>query len=109
MSLKVDLEILGKLSATLHDLAQKASEVKAKNAPDTKAEEPLLAGTAAAQITRDLIQGALIPTAKERLSETGDVMTNVAKQFKDKDDSAADALVQVYSSATGNWTVEQPK
>lgn len=108
-SLNADLEILGKLASTLHDLSQEAAQVKPKNAPDPNADDSLLSGVAASQITHDLIQGALISTAKNRLSETGDVMANVAKQYKDKDDSFADSLVQLYNSATGEWTVAQPK
>jgi hypothetical protein len=109
MSFQADLEILNQLSTTLHTLAKEAADVKAKNPPDPNADDPLLAGTAAGQITRDLIAGTLISTAKQRLSETGDIMADVAKQFKNQDDKAADALTALYTSATGDWTVEQPK
>ncbi|WP_040830356.1 hypothetical protein [Nocardia jiangxiensis] len=109
MSFKVDLENLGKLATTVRSLAKDAANVKGKTPPDPNATDPLLSGTAAAQITRDLITNALLPTAKARLDETGDVMTSVAAQFKSQDDKAADSLIALYKSATGDWTPDTSK
>jgi hypothetical protein len=109
MSFSVDLENLSKLAKTLHNLANDAANVKGKNPPDPNANDPLLSATAAGQITRDLITGALLPTAKARLNETGDVMTSVAAQFKSQDDKAADALITLYKNATGDWTPDVSK
>ncbi|MFI6869225.1 hypothetical protein [Nocardia sp. NPDC050406] len=106
MTFKTDLEILGNLGNTLHGLAAEAANAKPKNAATVWLDEPLLSGVAAAQIMTELIDNALIPTAKERLSETGDVMINAAKQFANMDESAADAFVDLYRKATGDWTVE---
>ncbi|QIS18754.1 hypothetical protein [Nocardia terpenica] len=109
MTFKADLEILTKLGATLHNLAEEAGNIKVDNAPDPDAADQLLSARAAGAITKELIFGGLVATAKERLSETGDVMVDVATQFKNQDDNAADALVAAYNSATGAWTVEPTK
>ncbi|QIS10598.1 hypothetical protein [Nocardia arthritidis] len=103
MSLRTDLDIIAKLASTLHDLAGQAAGVKADNAPDPNADSPILSGRTAGEITRDLITNSLIPTAKERLNETGDVMSQAATQFQNMDDSAADQFIAMYNGATGDW------
>lgn len=109
MSLAVDLEMLGKLATTLHGLAQEAGGIKAKDAPDPNADDPLSSAKAAGSITQDVVYGALIATAKQRLDETGTVMTDCATEFKNMDDSNADALVTAYTGGTGDWAVGTAK
>lgn len=107
MSLAVDLETLGKLATTLHGLAQEVAGIKPKDAPDPNAQGPKLQSEiGAGSITDELVYGALVATAKQRLDETGTVMTECATQFKNMDDSNYDKFVQAYNGATGDWTVE---
>ncbi|WP_280449680.1 hypothetical protein [Nocardia brasiliensis] len=106
---KADLEILEKLGSQLHDLAGDAAAVKPATTPASGSGKGLVSCTAAEEITRDLVQGALMAAVKERLTETGDVMTLLAKEYKDKDDSFANTLVDLYRNATGDWSVEPPK
>lgn len=110
MSLAVDLETLGKLSTTLHGLAQEVAGIKPKDAPDPNAKgAKLRSETGASSITQELVYGALVATAKQRLDETGTVMTECATQFKNMDDSNYDAFVKAYNGGTGDWTVESGK
>ncbi|MBY8858559.1 hypothetical protein K7711_18920 [Nocardia sp. CA2R105] len=109
MNFEIDLENLGKLATTVHNLAKDAACVQGEHPPDPNADNPLLSATAAGQITRDLITDALLPTAAARLRETGDVMTSVATQFKSQDERAADTLIAVYRSATGEWNPDTSK
>ncbi|WP_067535986.1 hypothetical protein [Nocardia crassostreae] len=106
MTFKADLEILGKLGTTLHGLAQEAAQAKPKEAESPAPDEPLLSGVAAGQIMVDLVDNSLIPAAKERLSETGDVMINAVSEFASAEESSVDRFVTLYNQATGDWTVE---
>ncbi|MVU76093.1 hypothetical protein GPX89_02400 [Nocardia sp. ET3-3] len=107
MSLKADLDILGKLATTLHGYAQDAAGIKVKDAPDPKADNLLESAKAAGSITTDVVYGALIETAKQRLDETATVMTGCVKDFKNMDDTNYDSFVNVYNTGTGDWAVGQ--
>jgi hypothetical protein len=98
-----DLETLGKLANTLHDLARQADGVKPVH-PAASPNQSLLSPAAADSIEQDLLLGALIPTVKARLEETGDVMANIAKQFAAKDDDNAAQILDLYRQSLGDWT-----
>lgn len=103
-TLRADLELLETLGSTLHGLATRAEQVKPKRAAGP-ASSPVLASVAVGeQITTDLIQNTLLPAVKERLGETGDVMINVAREFKNRDDANAETIAAMYGAATGEWT-----
>ncbi|WP_446223952.1 hypothetical protein ACTWPB_01425 [Nocardia sp. IBHARD005] len=88
----------------MHGLAARAEQVTPKR-PMGPASNPALASVAAGeQITTDLVRNTLLPAAKERLGETGDVMVNVATEYKNSDDSRAAAIAATYGAATGEWT-----
>lgn len=108
MSLAVDLEVLSKLATTLHGFAQEVAGIKPKDVPDPKGLQ-LQSATGASKITDELVYGALVATAKQRLDETGTVMTECATEFKNMDDSNYDKFVQAYNGGTGDWTVESGK
>ncbi len=101
---KADLEILGKLGSTLQELARDADAVKPNRDHDASKHSPLLSATAADLIERELFLETLMPTVKERLTETGDVMASVARQYKDSDGSNADMILDLYRKSTGDWT-----
>lgn len=101
VTLQADLEILGKLGATLHDLATRAGQAK----PEHPANPPqsLLCVPAADQLEKDLLVGTLVPAVKARLDETADVMTTLARHFEDADDRNADRIVDWYRQCVGDW------
>lgn len=103
-TLKADLEILEQLGAKLHSLADEAAKVRPNRPLGPHSNSVLVSVTAGEQITTDLLMKTLLPTITERLGETGDVMANVARQYKDTDDSNADQIMDVYRQATGDWT-----
>ena len=102
---KADLEQLGKLGTTLHDLARAAEGVKPKRTAEVASAEQLQSVGAGLLLENEQLLGVLIPTLGERLSETGAVMTNVAQQFKDTDESNAADIMDLYRKSTGDWTV----
>lgn len=101
---KADLETLGKLGTTLHDLAREAEGTKPKRVAAVSPHEQLQSTAAGLLLESEQLLGVLIPTIKERLGETGDVMANVARQYKDTDESNADRILDVYRKSTGDWT-----
>lgn len=98
-----DLETLGKLGTTLHDLARQAGETTPIH-PPASPNQSLLSPQAADSIEQDLLLGALIPTVKTRLEETGDIMANIAKQFAAKDNDNAAQILDLYRQSLGDWT-----
>jgi hypothetical protein len=109
MGVKADLEIMGKLATTLHGLAGEAGGLVAKDAWCPDANDPLESGADAGQITKELVFGALVATAKQRLDETGAVMADCVTEFATMEDGNVDVLVKAYNDATGAWTVEPAK
>ncbi|MEV4237992.1 hypothetical protein AB0J47_22760 [Nocardia sp. NPDC049737] len=101
---KADLEQLGKLGTTLHNLAREAEGAKPKRTAEVGSPEQLQSVGAGLLLESEQLLGVLIPTLKERLSETGDVMANVAQQFKDADESNAGNIMDLYRKSTGDWT-----
>ncbi|MGV9611365.1 hypothetical protein [Nocardia xishanensis] len=99
-----DLETLGKLATTLHDLARQAEAIKPKRTADVSPHEKLQSVSAGLLLESEQLLGVLIPTVKERLGETGDVMANVARQYKDADETNAANILDLYRKSTGDWT-----
>lgn len=58
----------------------------------------------ASSISIDLIDSALTAAIKERLGETGEIMSAVAEQYRATDDASAAAVAAAYTDATGDWT-----
>jgi hypothetical protein len=64
----------------------------------------------ASSIAHDLVDTTLVASVKERLSETGEIMVNVANQFRTGDAEALEVATNIYTEATGDWDVpEVPK
>ena len=61
----------------------------------------------ASSIARDLVDTTLVAAVKERLSETGQIMINVASQFRNGDDEALEVAMNTYTDATGDWDVPE--
>lgn len=60
----------------------------------------------ASSISSELIDGVLVPSLTERLGETGDIMVNVAEQFRSRDEQSAADLATTYTDATGDWNTQ---
>ncbi|OYD67497.1 hypothetical protein [Rhodococcus sp. OK302] len=60
----------------------------------------------ASSISSELIDGVLVPSLTERLGEAGDIMVNVAEQFRSRDEQSAADLATTYTSATGDWNTQ---
>lgn len=111
VDVKADLDQLERLGKVLHALAGEAGALKTGAAAGPYLSTPggmMPSVLAAAAISSDLIDGALVSAIKERLGETGDVMGYVAKQFRNQDQASADQIVSVYSNATGDWDAAEP-
>lgn len=116
--LRVEMDRLAGLAQTLHGLADEAgSFTTVGSASDplvfaTTAQTGLMtmgkglptSVTEALSIAHDLVDGALVPTAKKRLNDTGDKMTSVANAFRDAESSLGQAAA-AYTRATGDWVV----
>ena len=97
-----DIDQLTELGTTLGGLGIEAGELTV-DAAATGA-STMQSVTEAVDISTVIVAGSLIPTITERLSETGEVMTNVAAQFRGQDDSNAQNLANTYTAATGDWS-----
>ena len=105
-----DLDELTRLSSILHDLAAEASAVRTGPAAGPYLSTPggmMPSVLEASSISVDLVDGALVAAIEERLGETGEIMTNVAEQYRNQDASNADALAATYTAATGEWSAEE--
>lgn len=66
----------------------------------------------ASNIAHDLVDSALVDAVKERLGETGDVMIDVANEYREADQRTISegTVMTIYSNATEDWDVpEAPK
>ncbi|AWK70502.1 hypothetical protein CBI38_01890 [Rhodococcus oxybenzonivorans] len=108
-TLKADLDQLEKLGAVLRGLAGEAGSLRVGPAAGPFMSSPggvMSSVLEACSISGDLIDGSLVPALVERLGETGDVMINVAREYRDQDDASADRFVAAYTDATGDWNAE---
>jgi hypothetical protein len=111
-----DLQQLKSLAPTLGGLAVDAAQLRSESSLRAKAIfgdvgglEPAVA--AARTIHDELVDAALLPSVKERLAETGEIMTHVAETYRAADDDKKLAEAgAAYTNATGDWDVpEAPK
>ena len=108
-NLHVELERLAGLGPILQGLADEAGQLNS-HLPmcPTQGTEPAV--LEASEIARDLVDSTLVSAIKERLSETGEIMVNVANQFRNADDEALASAMETYTDATGDWIVpDAPK
>ncbi|WP_072804143.1 hypothetical protein [Rhodococcoides yunnanense] len=105
--LKADLDRLEQLGARLGSLAREAAALR--TGPAAGPYSSVLGGMPtsvleASSISGDLIDSALIDAIVERLSETGEIMVDVARQYRTTDDASAAAVGAAFTDATGDWT-----
>lgn len=117
MTLRVELDRLHGLGATLHGLAEEAGGLKTSytyyGTPPTLDSSGLGGMEPAVQeaisINVDVVNSLLVASIKERLSETGDVMQNVANEYREADEATVslDTVMTIYGNATGDWDVPE--
>jgi hypothetical protein len=107
MTLHVEMERLAGLGPVLQGLAGEAARLNSDlpMCPIPGAMEPAV--LEASEIARDVVDSALVSALKERLSETGEIMVNVANQFRNADDEALEVAMDIYTDATGDWVVPE--
>jgi hypothetical protein len=107
MTLRVEMERLEGLGPVLQGLAEEAGGLNSDlpMCPVPGAMEPAV--LEASEIARDIVDSALVSALKERLSETGEIMVNVANQFRNADEGELDVAMDTYTDATGDWVVPE--
>jgi nucleoid-associated protein YgaU len=105
--LHVELDRLAGLAPTLQGLADEAAQLSSDlpMCPIPGAMQPAV--LEASEIARDIVDSALVSALKERLSETGEIMVNVANQFRNADDPELEEAAATYMKATGDWLVPE--
>ena len=110
--LRVELDRLAGLGLTLHGLANEAASLATGQAAGLSCPAPVSGGTEPAvlqafSIAHDLIDTTLVTTIKDRLSETGHIMVDVANQYRNADEATTSlaAVMKTYTNATGTWDV----
>ena len=112
---RVELDRLAGLGPKLQDLAQQAASLRTGPSAGPYWSMPgdmEPAVLEASSIAYDLVDTTLMTSVKDRLSETGKIMVDVAKQYRDADDptTSLNTVMATYTNATGTWDVpEVPK
>jgi hypothetical protein len=108
MTLHVEMDRLAGLGPVLKGLAGEAALVRTGPSAGPYLSVPggmEPAVLEASSIAHDLVDTTLVAAVKERLSETGEIMVNVANQFRNGDDEALEVAMTTYTEATGDWDV----
>jgi hypothetical protein len=110
MTLRADLDRLAGLGPTLQGLAGEAALLRTGPSAGPYLSVPggmEPAVLEASSIANDLVDTTLVKALKERLSETGEIMVNVANQFRNADEEALEVAMDTYTDATGDWVVPE--
>jgi hypothetical protein len=112
---RVELDRLAGLGPVLQGLATDAASLRTGSAAGPYLSAPGGVEPAvleASGIAHDLVDTTLVATVKNRLSETGQLMVDVANQYRNADESTTklSTVMATYTNATGTWDVpEVPK
>jgi LysM repeat protein len=111
-ALRVELDRLAGLGLTLRGLATEAASLQTGQPAGLSCPAPAPGGTEpavleASGIAHDLIDTTLVTTIKDRLSETGPIMVDVANQYRNADETTTSlaTAMKTYTNATGTWHV----
>jgi hypothetical protein len=110
MTLSADLDQLAGLGPIMQGLAGEAALLRTGPSAGPYLSVPggmEPAVLEASSIANDLVDTALVSALKERLSETGEIMVNVANQFRNADEEAMEVAMDTYTDATGDWVVPE--
>ena len=110
MTLHVEMDRLAGLGPILQGLAGEAAVLRTGPSAGpylsvSGGMEPAV--LEASSIAHDLVDTTLVAAVKERLSETGEIMVNVANEFRNGDDEALEVAMNTYTDATGDWDVPE--
>lgn len=108
VSLNADLDVLARLGGELNDLGSKMVDYLIGDTAQGPKPDGMSSAIVAVDISHSLVDRSLIPAIQERLSETGDVMVGIAREYRDQDEQNVGALVNAYNTGLGSWTVEEP-
>jgi hypothetical protein len=108
--LNVELDRLSGLGPVLQGLAGEAAGLRTGPAAGPYMSAPggmEPAVLEASSIAHDLVDTVLVSSVKNRLSETGQIMVDVANEYRKADQAKTDLSVvaTTYTNATGDWTV----
>jgi hypothetical protein len=112
MTLHVELDRLASLGPILQGLSGEAAGLRTGPSAGPYwtgpgGLEPAVAE--ASSIASALVDTALVNAVKERLSETGEIMVNVANTFRNADEGEVSVsdVMDDYTKATGDWDVPE--
>lgn len=109
-TLNVELDRLSGLGPILQGLAGQAGALRTGPAAGPYLSVPggmEPAVLEASSIAHDLVDTVLVSSVKNRLSETGQIMVDVANEYHKADQAKTDlgTVATTYTNATGDWTV----
>lgn len=107
MTLHVEMERLASLGPTLQGLALEAAHFNSDLPMCLFPDATQSAVIEASDIAGEIVDTALVSALKERLSETAEIMVNVANQFRNADAEALEVAMDIYTDATGDWIVPE--
>ncbi|MFE9576347.1 hypothetical protein ACFYO1_08205 [Nocardia sp. NPDC006044] len=109
MTLQVDLEKLGALSRTLHDLSGEASQLYAREGVPWSSlpgfDSMALPSVIEASKLTSVVQDNLIPAMSARLDEIGNLMHAATVHFGTMEGANEAALAETYTTASGDWGI----
>jgi hypothetical protein len=114
-TLRVELDRLAGLGPVLQGLAHEAASLRTGPSAGPYLSVPGGVESAvleASSIASDLVDAAMVTTVKNRLSETGQLMVDVANEYRNADEATTSlgTVMTTYTNATGTWDVpEAPK
>jgi hypothetical protein len=103
VTLQADLDQLRSVGGYLRGLAVEVTGLRFGPSMMSTDSAALKTVGAMNHIQYDVLNTTLIPSCSERLSETGDIMINVADKFKNADESMVLQVADTLTKATGNW------
>jgi hypothetical protein len=109
-TLRVELDRLAGLGAKLQGLANEAASLRTGPSAGPYMSVPggmEPAVLEASRIASELVDTAMVAAVKNRLSETGHLMVDVAHQYRNADEATTslDTVMATYTNATGTWDV----
>jgi hypothetical protein len=110
--LHAELDRLASLGAALQGLANEAARLRTGPSAGPYFSMPggmEPAVLEACAIAHDLVDTALVSAVKDRLSQTGRIMADVANQYRNADESGTSlsTVMATYTDATGTWDVPE--
>ena len=111
--LRVELDLLASLGLSLQSLANEAASLRTAQSAGLSCPAPVPGGMEpavleAASIAGELVDTVLVSAVENRLSETGQIMMDVAKQYRHADEATSlDTVMATYTNAIGIWDVPE--